>query len=299
MIWKSYQSGLELRHIAAFATVAKTLSFREAARQLGIAQSAVSVQIRLMEARLGVQLFERTTRQVQLTATGRHLLARAERAMQAAEDFIDGRLLGRGPSGRLSIWYGTQAMFTVLPELLSRLHHEAPDIEFDLVDATTEQMVRALREERADVAFLHPPVERKGLRIHALLSESFVAVLPRKHKLARGKGPLHFSDLNGESLILHARVDGPRLYDSLQDALRRSRSVPVYGPVACQPQNTIGLAAAGVGIGFVCESMKGLARPEVVFRSIAGWDARLELALASRERHRSEAVDWFWNMVTN
>lgn len=233
-----------------------------------------------------------------MTAAGRRFRRRAETLLVAGRDLMAELDQPRpGPAGRLSIWYGTQAMFTVLPPLLSQLHAEAPNIEFELVDATTEQMVKALADQRADIAFLHPPVERRGLELRPLLAEPFCAVLPAGHALAKSGGPVHLRDLENETVLLHSRQDGPALYDEFMAAFARVKVVPRLGPPVCQPLNVIGVVAAGIGIGFVADSMRQLARREVVFRELKGCASKLELAAAKKNRDASEPVMWLWRAL--
>ena len=299
MISKCYQLGLELRHVSAFAVLSETLNFRESARRLGITQPALSMQIKLLEQRLGQKLFVRSTRRVVLTAAGRRMRRQAETLLRAGDDLVDSLRAKRssGPVGKLVIWYGTQAMFTVLPDLLRDLHIEAPGIEFELVDATTEQIGKALKDDRADIGFLHPPIERRGLESRVLLRESFCLALPAGHRLARRRRALNFAALAEETILLHDRTDGPMLYDDIMGGFSKVGVTPRLGPRSCQPQNTLGLVAAGIGIGFVCASMRAMNLPGVTFRDLVGFDSQLGLAVARRAGDDAEPVAWFWNRI--
>jgi DNA-binding transcriptional LysR family regulator len=295
---RSYQLGLELRHVQAFRAVAETLNFRGAARRLGVAQPALSAQIRLLEARLGQRLFERSTRRVSLTDAGRRFARRADVLLRAAEDLVEdvSSPYDQGPEGRLAIWYGTQALFTVLPGLLRTLRAEAPRVEFRLTDSHAEPMVAALREERADIAFLHPPVDERGLELCPMLSEPFVAVLHREHPLARRR-ELRMRDLRDEPLIFWERPEGPALHDEFVAGCAREGFRPRFAEHCILPLAKVGLAAAGLGIGFVAESLAQLKRPEVVFRPVRDMPMRLRLAAARRASHRSAAIECLWELV--
>lgn len=294
-----YQSGLELRHVRAFRAVAETLSFREAARRLGVAQPALSAQVRLLEARLGVELFNRSTRRVSLTDAGRRFRSKADALLAAAEDLVKAARPNAttGPRGLLAIWYGTQALYTVLPGLAKRLHEEAPNIKFQLTDASTEQMVVALRDERADIAFLHPPVDQRGIEVRPLIAERFLAVLPRDHPLAQTHAKLKAADFDGQNIIFWPREEGPALYDAFHRAWGSVTAQPNIVQCCVWPLATVGLAAAGLGIGFVPASLSGLARPEVVFRELEGLEMKLELAIARRARDRSAATEFLWEIA--
>lgn len=282
----------------AFRAVSDTLNFRAAARRLGIAQPALSAQIKLLEQRMGRQLIARTTRKVTLTAAGRRFRRRADVLLQAADELVrETRATeGDGPQGHVAVWYGTQALFTVLPDLLRRVRATAPRLEFALTDATAEQMVGALRDEKADIAFLHPPIDERGLELAWLLEESFVAVIPSRHPLARRR-VLRLADLAGAPLIFWERSEGPALYDQFTRSCAAAGFRPQVAERCIWPLATIGLAAAGLGIGFVAESLQALARPGVVFRRVQGLPLKLQLAAARRHRDQSQGTACFWQLI--
>jgi hypothetical protein len=114
----------EARLLRYFLAVADELNFTRAAERLGIAQPALSAQIRQLEAQLGVQLLERTTRSVRLTDAGRAVHDRGPAALAALEDVWEAaRRAGRGETGRLRIAYSASAGYDTAPRLV-----EAPGL---------------------------------------------------------------------------------------------------------------------------------------------------------------------------
>jgi DNA-binding transcriptional LysR family regulator len=202
---------LETRELAYFLAVADELHFGRAATRLGIAQPAVSKTIRQLERRLGVALFERTSRAVTLTEAGRVLTREARVALDAvsAAALRTQRAGIREPRLMLAMKPGGDG--GLLPAILAAYEREPEALPVEVVfDADS---ARLLREGRADAALLYaPPDELRGLDSETLLTEAPVAVLPRSHPLAR-RASLHMADLAGENL--HRRPSDPSATESL------------------------------------------------------------------------------------
>ncbi len=124
-----------LPHLVTFLAVARLLSFQKASRELNLSTSAVSHAIRTLEERLGVSLFNRTTRSVALTEAGEHLLGRLEPLLNDVGGVVDEMNLFRDrPSGRLRINTSRYAAHLVVVPLMARFLAAFPDITLDIVD---------------------------------------------------------------------------------------------------------------------------------------------------------------------
>lgn len=123
-----------LNDLAAFATVASHRSFRRAADVMGVSRSALSHAIIGLEAKLGVRLFNRTTRSVSLTQAGARLLARLDPVLQDLDQALDTLSEERGtPSGTLRINANKSGACILLREIVPRFLDLYPDVELDLV----------------------------------------------------------------------------------------------------------------------------------------------------------------------
>jgi DNA-binding transcriptional LysR family regulator len=134
--------------------VARRGGFRAAAQSLGIAQSAVSARIALLERRLGIQVFDRSRRQVRLTAAGRRFLEEGARLV-ALRDRIAAELSADAPHlGTLRIGVAETIVHTLLPAMLRALHAAAPEMRLELSVETSPELARRLVEDELDLAVL-------------------------------------------------------------------------------------------------------------------------------------------------
>src|SRR3954447_18920042 len=142
---------MELRHLRYFVAVAEERSFTRAAERLWIAQPGLSTQIRRLVAELGVQLFERHTRGVDLTAAGELFLERARAALAAAEVArATGRDLGEGLVGSVRLGIVTGAGWPGTSALLGHFGRDCPAVELTVVASYGGTLLRDLRDGRLD-----------------------------------------------------------------------------------------------------------------------------------------------------
>ena len=175
----------ELRHLRYFVAVAEELSFSRAADRLHMAASPVSQAIRQLEAELGVALFVRTTRSVELTDAGRRLLEEGTAALQAVEEaFANASRAGHGVLGTLRLGCTPAARHELRPALVAALRERHPGIEVDASEATTGNLCRELLGHRLDVAvgFCTEPVP--GLARRTLAHETMRVLMRASHRLA-------------------------------------------------------------------------------------------------------------------
>jgi DNA-binding transcriptional LysR family regulator len=188
---------LDLRKLRYFAVVAEYQHFGRAAEQLYIAQPVLSRQVRALEKDLGCNLFERTTRSVQLTPAGRLLQKEAQRVF-ANVDAVVRRVheVDRGVA-RLVVAFAPGLHVSEAVRAFTRTH---PDVEIELLHLPWWEQDAPLRDGRADVGYLRRTFEDTGLRIIPIGNDPKVACLPSSHKLVR-RSSLTLADLEGESII--------------------------------------------------------------------------------------------------
>jgi DNA-binding transcriptional LysR family regulator len=199
---------MELRHLRYFVAVAEERSFTRAAERLWIAQPGLSTQIRRLESELGVRLFERHTRGVDLTPAGKLFLERAREALLAAEAAgAIGRDLKEGVVGAVRLgltagvaWSGTSA-------LLERFATERPAVELTVLQGHGGTLWRDLRDGYLDALVAPSHFGSADLRRVELGAEPWVVLIGARHRLA-GTGELAALDLRGERIFVTAHRDG-------------------------------------------------------------------------------------------
>jgi DNA-binding transcriptional LysR family regulator len=225
---------LETRELAYFLAVAEELHFGHAAARLSIAQPALSKSIRQLERRLGVTLFERTSRAVALTEAGRVLMREARVALDAvsAAALRTQRAGTRDPRLLLALKPGGDA--GLLPAILAAYEREPDVLPVEVVFGAGPAGM--LRDGRADAALLYaPPDELRGLDTEVLLTQAPVAVLPAAHPLAQ-RASLRMADLAGEKLHRKPADSGAmKSLSELMHLIALGRTVAVLPRVLTRP----------------------------------------------------------------
>jgi len=162
---------VELRHLRYLVAVAEELHFGRAAIRLNISQPPLSQQIRQLEEELGVRLFQRTKREVRLTAAGKRIVSEAHQVLGQIDHFARvAAQAGEGEIGHLSLGV-PGGDNEVLVEAMKLLGRRYPGVRIELQYMTTGLQIEALRERRIHVGFLNLPVQEAGLVLETVRSE--------------------------------------------------------------------------------------------------------------------------------
>jgi DNA-binding transcriptional LysR family regulator len=283
----------EARLLRYFLAVATELNFTRAAQTLGIAQPALSAQIRRLEAQLGVRLLERTTRFVELTDAGRVVQERGPAALAALSEVWEAsRSAGRGEAGRLRVAYTPSAGYETAPTLVSAVRERYPGIEVTAEVLPTPEIVRAVRDGHYDVGLARMPQAAAGLRLRTVRREALGALVPDGHPLA-ARGEVDLAAIAEHAILMHPRSANPAQFDFVRALFGRAGLEPrfVERPVAFDPSQS--MIREGRAIGLVgTSSVDGLAGG-LRWVPLAGCDARLVIDLVMREGEMSPAADRF------
>ena len=177
---------MEIRWLHAFVAVAEELHFGRAASRLQMAQSPLSQTIRKLEKDIGVQLFERSTRSVALTAGGHTFLPHAYRVLEDVETARHATRASAGDVyGRVTIGFAGVLNHRALPPLTRAVRQRYPNIELTLLGrVVTRDAISQLESGALDLAFVGLPVASPSVRARLIRREPFGAVLPLDHRLA-------------------------------------------------------------------------------------------------------------------
>ncbi|TVQ25589.1 MAG: LysR family transcriptional regulator [Leptolyngbya sp. DLM2.Bin15] len=288
---------MELRHLHYFIAVAEELHFSRAAERLCISQPPLSQQIRSLEDELGVRLFERTKRHVQLTEAGKVLLERSYLVLAQLEQAIEAtQRVGRGEVGRLAIGFVGSATYTVLLEILSAFRAQFPAVELQLRELTTAQQIQALHDKQVDIGIVRSAISEPGLSVELLLPESLVLALPEAHPLST-QTEVSLSTLADELFILFPAKMGPVFYKQIIHSCQQAGFRPKVAQEAVQMQTIIGLVAAGLGIAIVPASLQNFHRNGVIYRPLQEQIPQTGLYLAWRQHDSSPVISAFLNLA--
>lgn len=273
---------MELKHLRAAVAVADHLHFGRAAAALGVAQPPLSQSIKALELELGVSLFRRDTRNVQLTRAGEAFVADARTALSVVDSASRrARAAGRGEEGALSIGMVGSSLQHPLPTIIREFRSRYPSVSLTFTVLPTMLQVEQLRTASLDLGLLRPPLPGPAddLELVPLSREPLVSVLPNDHRLAR-RQRVHVRTLAGEPFVLFPRHLGPGLHDEITALCRLGGFTPEVAQEAVQMQTIVGLVAAGCGVSIVPGTVAAQARPEVVFVPLSPTTRLVDLAIA-------------------
>ncbi|SAK61915.1 transcriptional regulator CatR [Caballeronia glebae] len=259
---------MELRHLRYFVAVAEERNFTRAAERLHIAQPPLSRQIQQLEETLGVQLFERNSRPLKLTETGKFFYSHAVQLLaQTAELESMTRRVGNIERS-LSVGFVGSTLYGMLPKIIRRFRDENATVELSLHEMSTMDQIRALKDGRIDVGFGRIRHEDANIRRVILREEQLIVALPLGHPLALAKPVLSLRDLVNETLIVFPKSPRPSYADQVLSAFQDRALAPRKIYEVRELQIALGLVAAGEGISVVPSSVHGLKRDDVSYKEL-------------------------------
>ncbi|MDF2467240.1 MAG: cmpR3 [Ramlibacter sp.] len=237
------------RQLRVFSEVARHLSFAKAAEALHLTPPAVTMQIKELEAHVGLPLFERSGRAVSLTTPGEYILVYARRMLATLKDAEDAAArLKKVEAGTLTIgMVGTAKYF--LPGLLAQFRREHEGVEIRLVEGNREQLVKLLQANEVDVAVMGRPPKELATRTEPFAAHPHVFVAPVDHPLVKEGGAPTAESLRPYGFIMREPGSGTRaaLEKFLEEARLEPRVIMEMGSNETIKQAVM----AGMGISFL------------------------------------------------
>lgn len=236
---------IEIAHLRAFLAVADLGGFGRAARSLKSSQPALSARIRDLEIKVGVTLFDRTTRRVDLSAAGREFLPQARKLL----DDLEAALRGLGDlahrrRGHVAVACAPLLAQVLLPDLVAKFVRRHPGIKVSVIDVATDRIVAKVRSGEADLGIGTFADSETGLARTRLFGDALMLFVPRASGTPRKAAT--WAEIADAPLIALTRESGLRALVERGFAATDREARPVYevGQVA----TVLALVQAGLGI---------------------------------------------------
>ena len=265
MSWPTFQ---QLRYLVAIADAG---SFGAAADEEFVSQPALSAQIKELERKLGVTLFERSVRGAMLTAHGTEVVERARILLREMNDLVETtKHDGNQLRGRIGLGVIPTLAPYVLPNVVRAFTNEHADAELHIRELQTGQLLESLRYGEIDFGLLALPIGSDEFATASIGIDKFVLALPKIHPLAKAKSPVKLDVLRNERVIL--LEDGHCLRDQVTLICELAFSEP--SEIQATSMATLAqMVAAGLGVTLLPEcAVKVEAGPGrgIVTRKFAG-----------------------------
>ncbi|AFA75693.1 putative transcriptional regulator, LysR family [Gordonia polyisoprenivorans VH2] len=257
-----------LSRLTGFIAVAEELHFGRAAERLHMTQPPLSRQIQQLEHELGVQLIDRTSRTVTLTAAGHAFLPEARRIVRLAESAsLMVKRIPAGDLGTVIVGFTGASAHAVLPRLLDTARRVLPDVKIVLREMVTAAQMEALTGGELDLGLVRPGPGRPGVSSRPLHHERLIAALPDDHDLADAD-ELTIEDFDGRAVVMYSPVDARYFHELLISTFTAVGATPRNVQYVTQIHTMLVLVRSGLGMALVPESAATM-RPEgVVFRPV-------------------------------
>ena len=256
---------MDFRHLKYFIAVAEEGHIGRAAKKLNISQPPLTRQIRQIEDELGVTLFLRTPKGMELTPVGAIFLEEArnikvlfdkatERTLQAAQ----------GKLGRLDVAIFGSGILDAIPKILLSFKEQFPDVRVVLHQMNKNEQIDALRQRRINAGFNRLLSPLPDIRSDIVLRESLLLAINEKHPLAKER-EIPFRSLDGQPLILFPSIGRPNFIDKAISICHEVGFFPKIAQEVGDAVSGIALVAGGLGNCIVPQSSPGVALPGGAF----------------------------------
>ena len=256
---------MELRHLRYFCAVAKELNIGRAASALHISQPPLTRQIQQLEEDLGVQLFKRSVKGMELTEAGRTLYVEAKNVLALVELATERtQRAAQGLIGRLDIGIFGSGIFDVVPRVLLRFRQAFPDVKIVLHTLDKAEQVEALRERRITAGFNRLVPKYRGIASEVVMWERLMVCLREGSPLA-SRTTLSLRDLADQSFVLFPAVARPNFSDFIINQCQKHGFMPLVEQVVGDAVTGVALVASGFGACIVPASVMSFRASGVVY----------------------------------
>lgn len=258
-----------LYSLVQFLSVAEHLNFHHAANVLGTSQSCVSARIKALEETLGILLFERRHRGVQLTEAGRRFVVEVSTGIGHLDHAVrTAGMVCSGSTGQIAIGSTTSIAGSFLAKLRGRFRETYPGVEEIVMEGSAKQTIALVRDGKLDLAIVLGPVDAPDCHRRLLWTEPYKVALDAAHLLAM-TDRLEWADLASELFLLPVAEAGPPLFEHVVRRMAERGHSPRVQRRDVGRATLMHMVAAGEGVTLVSQSAGYMNNPAVVLRSIA------------------------------
>lgn len=273
------------------AVVAEEGSFSRAARRLHTSQSFVTKRIGSLERTLGIRIFDRSTRRLELTEAGRMLLPDVQLALRHAERAWElARYSARNAAGPIRIGFSPYINCAILPLLydLNLSEFEAqrvdtgkfPVAQPELASSNTPELVEQVLRGQIEVGLGIQPVQDVDLWVKPVAREPFCICVPKSHVFAQ-RTSISVRDLHGQSLFWFPRKFDSAFHDRTVEYVQSAGARPIIHETG-STIHALDTVARGLGLALLPSGASKLSRSGVVFKPIADRFLQIETAIFAR-----------------
>ncbi|WP_157831724.1 LysR family transcriptional regulator [Dickeya solani] len=272
----------------------------QAARELFIAPTAISMQIAQLEEHIGGPLLDRSRRPMELTMLGKYFYPRAKELLEHLhrldEETHD---IAIGKRGWLGVGFVRSTLFSTLPQTLRTFREAFPDVHIDLLEVITDEQPAYLRDGRIHIGLSRflGEVERPADLIHNLMFyDPFVAALPIDHPLAN-RSTISVAELHGEPFIIYPKDHMSAFGQKMLSLLREAGEETIVSYEVIEIHTALALVAAGLGWTLVTRSISFNNRNDVAFIPISNVHAITRMVALTRAGEENALVNAFMSIL--
>jgi DNA-binding transcriptional LysR family regulator len=269
---------MEFRHLKTFQTIIQTGGFSQAAEQLQYAQSTITLHIQQLEGELGVKVFSRQGKKVQLTSAGKALEIHASvllhRAGMLHQEMLE---LVAGKTGHIRIGSIEPVASLQLPPLLVKFCREYPKVRLTLETGVTDVISQRVASGKLDLAVCSPPNPKLGLDFATIFYDPMTLLVSQKNSLSH-KQEILVQDLATERLLL---TESNCPYRRVFEQEMQSRGINPYSGLEIMSLRALqSMVQSGLGIGVMPTAIVSPAPEHTVLKNIQNLKLELPVGIA-------------------
>ena len=289
---------MKFQQLKYFTVLAEELHFGRAAIRLSISQPPLSTAIKCLEEELGVLLFLRDKRMVQLTPAGSAFLVEARKLLEGAsraKEMV--KSVDNGMTGSLDIGFGGTLLFRDILQIVDKFKRDNPGIETVLHEMQSSEQFEQLSRGQLNAGFTYGSAPPPKLKSIPLKADSYVLCVPAGHPRA-GHSAINLRDLADEAFVMFERNVNPVNHDNVISLFSRAGIYPKFTHYARNWMTTMSMVSEGCGMAFVPSSLARMRMAGVRLIPLAGPRVPAPAMLAWNPTLVSPALEKFLENVT-